>query len=152
MSAHDRLFKLQIPADEESAPSDVVVPFRGGAVETPPSSDPAIETAEEALERLGLFDRLRPAQERLTSTWRAAWIGDGAFGMRPRPVADLARQYWTDPKPYIRDALILRVPYAAYGAPVIAVTAAAHLLLLVISYPSLLAGSALLVFVLSLFM
>lgn len=151
MSAPDRLFKLQLPADEESAPSDVVVPFRGGA-EPPPAKVDEQEEAAELQDRPRLLDRLRPAQERLTSGWRAAWIGDGAFGMRPRPVADLARQYWTDPKPYIRDALILRVPYAAYGAPVIAVTAAAHLLLLVISYPSLLAGSALLVFVLNLFM
>lgn len=146
MSASDRLFQLDLPADEQPPPGDVVVQFRGGTAEALPVGD------DQAQERPGLLDRLRPARDRVASGWRTAWIGDGAFGLRPRPVADLARQYWTDPKPYIRDALLLRVPYALYGVPVIAVTAAAHLLLLVISYPSLLAGSALLVFLISLFM
>jgi len=95
---------------------------------------------------------VKPALERTASGWRSAWVGDGVLGMRPRSVADLSRQFWLAPPAYVRDALILRILYAVYGVPVIVVSAAAHLLLLVISYPSLLAGTGLLVLFVSLFL
>jgi hypothetical protein len=94
---------------------------------------------------------VRHQQIRLRAGFRAAVVGEGVLGMSPRPVADLIRQFYTDPKPYIRDALILRIPYALYGVPVVVLTAALHLLLLVISYPTLLAGTALLIVLISLF-
>lgn len=145
MSAHDPIFKLDLPG-EEPKPRDVVVQF-------PTPADPApVEQVEETRVRPALRERLQPAVERFGAGWRAAWVGDGILGMRPRPVADLVRQFWTSPPPYIRDALILRIPYALYGTPVIAATAAVHLVLLVISYPSLLAGTCLLVLFVSLFL
>lgn len=151
MSAPDKLFHLQLPIDEPPAASDVVVPFPGAAAEPVPADSAPSGVVEVAEQPAALVERFQPAVDRLTSAWRSAWVGDGVLGMRPRPVADLARQYWTDPKPYIRDALILRIPYAAYGVPVVVLTAAAHLLLLIISYPTLLAGTGLLVVILSLF-
>ena len=138
------LFKLQLPGEEpaEQPARDVVVRFPGA--ELPAEADaPAPPVG-----RASLVERLGPVRERVASGWRTAWVGDGILGMRPRPVAALARQFWTQPPPYVRDALVLRVLYAAYGAPVIAVSAAAHLLLLVISYPSLLAGVSVIVAVL----
>lgn len=145
MSAHDPIFKLDLPGDEPK-PRDVVVQFPTNAEAAP------VEPAEVEDAQLSLRERLQPAVERFGSGWRAAWVGDGILGMRPRPVADLVRQFWTAPPPYIRDALILRIPYAIYGTPVIAATAAVHLVLLVISYPSLLAGTCLLVVFISLFL
>jgi len=92
----------------------------------------------------GVIERITPAVERslarFGATWSAAWTGDGVLGMRPRPVMALVRQFWLSPPPYVRDALILRIPYAVYGAIVIPITAAGHLALLIISYPTLLAG------------
>jgi len=139
VSAHD-LFKLDLPDDRGEAGE--VVPF-------PHASAPAVVEPER---RSTLVERVRPSVERFASGWRAAWVGDGVLGMRPRPVADLARQFWISPKPYIRDAWVLRIPYALYGLPVIAVSATLHLLLFIISYPSLLAGTGLLVLFLSLFL
>ncbi len=147
MSAHDPIFTLDLPGDEPQ-PRDVVVQFPTPADPAPAESGEVEETST----RPALRERLQPAVERFATGWRAAWVGDGILGMRPRPVADLVRQFWTAPPPYIRDALILRIPYAIYGTPVIAATAAAHLLLLVISYPSLLAGTVLIVVFISLFM
>lgn len=155
MPASD-LFTLDLPDDDqpkaeqqseavESQQSGDVVPFPNAA---PPQPAPAAEPGRAA----ALVVRLKPALERTADGWRAAWLGDGVLGMRPRPVAALARQFWTAPPSYIRDALILRIPYALYGVPAIAVSAAAHLILLVISYPSLLAGTGLLVLFISLFL
>jgi hypothetical protein len=145
------LFKLDLPANDppEQQPaaaqqSGDVVPFPNAAPPEPVDAQPGRAVA--------LAVRLKPALERTAAGWRAAWVGDGVLGMRPRPVADLARQFWTAPPSYIRDALILRIPYAVYGVPVVAVSAVAHLFLLVISYPSLLAGSGLLVLFVSLFL
>lgn len=149
MSVHERLFRLDLPTSDsprEVSESGEIVPF--------PNSSPAVATGGEVEEtaRPRLAERARPAVERLSAGWRATWVGDGLLGMRPRPVADLIRQFWTAPKPYIRDAWVLRIPYAIYGAPVIAVSAVVHLLLLIVSYPSLLAGVGLLVLFLSLFL
>jgi hypothetical protein len=138
VSAPD-LFTLDLPGDDQPSQGEVV-PF--------PNSQPA--PVEEP--KRTVADRARPVVERLAAGWRTAWVGDGLLGMRPRPVADLARQFWFAPKPYIRDALILRIPYAIYGAPVIAVSAVLHLLLLIVGYPSLLAATGLLVLFLSLFL
>lgn len=140
------LFSLDLPDDEPQASSEVVVPFP-----TAPPAQPD-EPAAKSKPGMALAVRLRPALERTADGWRAAWVGDGVLGMRPRPVADLVRQFWTAPPAYIRDALVLRIPYAVYGVPVIAVSAAAHLILLVISYPSLLAGASLLIVFVSLFL
>lgn len=146
MSARD-LFKLELPGDEAPAQQPAeVVPFPNSAPLPAPSEDAG------APAKSRLPDRLQVAVERSAAGWRAAWVGDGVLGMHPRPVADLARQFWTAPKPYIKDAWVLRIPYAIYGIPVIAVSAAAHLLLLIISYPSLLAGTGLLVLFISLFL
>lgn len=146
MPPHDPLFKLELPETEPPS-QGAVVPF--------PQSSPAPEVRDdsdtEMLERPAA-DRFRQMTERLADTWRTAWIGDGLLGMRPRPVADLARQFWFAPKPYIRDAWVLRVPYAIYGTPVIFLSAAAHLLLFIVSYPSVLAAAGLLVLFLSLFL
>lgn len=121
--------------DERDAPEGVILPFSGPlALETVPARPamtPAVVVRHQAI--------------RLRAAFHAAVIGDGLLGMRPRPVADLIRQFWLAPPPYIRDALLLRIPYAIYGAVVIPVTAAAHLVLLVIAYPALLAAAALLV-------
>ena len=141
MSAPD-LFKLDLPDDDQSSQGEVV-PF-------PNSAAPV--AVDEPEPTRPLAQRARPVMERLAAGWRTAWIGDGLLGMRPRPVADLIRQFWTAPTPYIRDALILRIPYAIYGAPVIATSAVLHLLLLIVSYPSLLAATGLLVLFLSLFL
>jgi hypothetical protein len=148
------LFRLRLPteapqdppaaataADPEAAPGGEVVTFPGTSA-GPQADEP---------DRDALAERLRAAVGQFTAGWRDVWVGDGVLGMRPRSVADLARQYWTRPKPYIRDALILRIPYAIYGAPVIVLTAALHLFLLVISYPTLLAATTLLVVLISLF-
>ncbi|TDD54617.1 hypothetical protein E1286_05355 [Nonomuraea terrae] len=145
MPARD-LFQLDLPGEAPAEKPAEVVLF--------PHSVPAPveESAADQKRSLALALAVRPALERTADGWRAAWIGDGLLGMRPRPVADLARQFWTDPKPYIKDALILRIPYAIYGAPVIAVSAVAHLLLLIISYPSLLAGTGLLIAFIALFL
>lgn len=143
MSAHD-LFTLDLPDDDPSS-SGEVVPF-------PSSAPPARTGGEEEPQQAAWSGWLQPVAERLSAGWRAAWVGDGVFGMRPRPVADLARQFWTSPPPYIRDALVLRIPYAIYGTPVIVLAATAHLLLLIIGYPSLLAATGLLALFLSLFM
>lgn len=142
MSAPD-LFTLDLPDDDQPSQGEVV-PF--------PNSPPAPVEEPEPEPKRTVADRARPVVERLAAGWRTAWIGDGLLGVRPRPVADLARQFWFAPKPYIRDALILRIPYAIYGAPVIAVSAVLHLLLLIVSYPSLLAATGLLVLFLSLFL
>ena len=149
MSARERLFKLDLPDGDPPETGEVVVAFPHASAEVAPAG-PAELAAQP--QPGGIVDRLRPQVERFTAGWRAAWVGDGVLGMRPRPVADLARQFWTSPPAYIRDAWILRIPYAIYGVPVIAVTAAAHLLLLIISYPSLLAGTGLLVLFVSLFL
>lgn len=141
MSAPD-LFRLKLPDDDPPASGEVV------AFPHSPTA-PALVVDERPPK---LAKRARPAVERAAAGWRAAWVGDGVLGMRPRPVADLARQFWTEPKPYIRDAWLLRIPYAVYGAPVIAVSAVVHLLLFIVSYPSLLAGVGLLVLFLSLFL
>ncbi|MGA4989835.1 hypothetical protein [Nonomuraea bangladeshensis] len=144
MSARD-LFRLDLPGDEPPEAGEVV-PFPNAA------PLPALQEGDLVPARPGLVERVQPSVERFATGWRAAWVGDGLLGMRPRPVADLIRQFWTDPKPYIKDALVLRIPYAIYGVPVIAVSAVTHLLLLIISYPSLLAGTGLLVLFLSLFL
>lgn len=144
MSARD-LFKLSLPGEEPSEAGEVV-PFPSAAPLPAPHEDAP------APARPGLVGRVQPSVERFATGWRAAWVGDGLLGMRPRPVADLARQFWTDPQPYIKDALLLRIPYALYGVPVVAVSAAAHLLLFIVSYPSLLAGIGLLVLFISLFL
>jgi hypothetical protein len=141
VSAPD-LFKLDLPGDDQSSDGEVV-PFPGSAA-------PAAVDGPEPKRPLAQW--ARPVMERVSAGWRTAWIGDGLLGMRPRPVADLARQFWFAPKPYIRDALILRIPYAIYGAPVIAISAVLHLLLLIVGYPSLLAAAGLLVLFLSLFL
>lgn len=141
MSAPD-LFKLDLPDDDQTSQGEVV-PF-------PSSAAPV--AVDEPEPKTSLGQRARPVMERVAAGWRTAWIGDGLLGMRPRPVADLARQFWFAPKPYIRDALILRIPYAIYGAPVIATSAVLHLLLLIVGYPSLLAATGLLVLFLSLFL
>lgn len=143
MQAREPLFRLELPGEE---PRDNVVQLPGTQAE--PETSPEAELPVVVDDRPRLVERLQPARDRLTSGWRAAWLGDGVLGMRPRPVADLARQFWTSPPPYVRDALILRIPYALYGIPAIAVSAAAHLLLLVISYPSLLALAGLIVTIL----
>lgn len=144
------MYKVTLPADPDE-PRGNVRPIRPVALPTTaaPASEPEEQPAED---RPGFRDRVGPAAQRFTDGWRNAWIGDGILGMRPRPVMDLVRQFWTAPPSYVRDALILRIPYAIYGAPVITFTAAAHLLLLVISYPSLLAGTGLLVLFISLFL
>lgn len=148
MSAHEPMFRLDLPGDDEApqVAGEVVVPF--------PSTRPvkADEPAAKPKPGAALALRVKPALERTASGWRSAWVGDGVLGMRPRSVADLARQFWLAPPAYVRDALILRIPYAVYGVPVIVASAAAHLLLLVISYPSLLAGTGLLVLFVSLFL
>lgn len=146
-------YEIALPREESE--HDNVVQLRGAAstVSAEAATTPAVPDPAEgpAAERAGLRDQLQPVVERLAAGWSVAWVGEGVFGLRPRPVADLARQFWTDPKPYIRDALILRVPYAIYGTPVIALSAAAHLLLLIISYPALLTASILLALFISLF-
>lgn len=144
MSAREPLFRLELPSEEPR--HDNVVQLPGTQADSGPSADAGLPAVVEGRPRLA--ERLQPVRDRVASGWRVAWLGDGVLGMRPRPVADLARQFWVSPPPYIRDALILRVPYALYGVPVIAVTAASHLLLLVISYPSLLAVVGVLVGVL----
>lgn len=138
-------YEIALPKDE--APHNVVQ-LRAAAEAAPagPASEPVVQ-ADEQPDRPGVLERLQPTREQLAAAWSAAWVGDGAFGLQPRPVADLARQFWTQPKPYIADALILRIPYAIYGTPVIALSAAAHLLLFILSYPSVLAASALLALV-----
>mgnify|MGYP001195899135 FL=1 len=150
-------FKLRMP-DPGSEP-----PTAGGGEPTPTPAEnengaearvvlfPAAHTPSP---KQGLLDQVTPAAQRalvkFAEEWRDAWVGDGILGRRPRPVADLVRQFWLDPPPYVRDAIVLRVPYAVYGAIVIPVTVATHLILLIISYPSLLIGVALLVGILSL--
>lgn len=152
MPARD-LFRLELPDDTEPADG---APGDGEVVPFPSPPPPAVSDAGtgevERVARQALAERVKPSFERFATGWRAAWVGDGILGMHPRPVADLARQFWTDPKPYIKDALVLRIPYALYGIPVIAFTAVAHLLLLIVSYPSLLAGTGLLVLFISLFL
>jgi hypothetical protein len=148
------VFRLDLPSDSPSdaeQPAEGEKPAAGDVVVRFPSSE-ALPAEVDKPQRAGIVDRLQPQVERFTAGWRAAWVGDGVLGMRPRPVADLARQFWISPPAYIRDAWLLRIPYAIYGVPVIAVTAAAHLLLLIISYPSLLAGTGLLVLFVSLFL
>jgi hypothetical protein len=140
VSAPD-LFKLELPGEEPEEPqARVVVRFPGSA--EPPAE---VDALAAPTRRASMVERFGPARERVASGWRTAWVGDGILGMRPRPVVALARQFWTQPPPYIRDALVLRALYAAYGAPVIVASAAAHLLLLVISYPSLLAAVSVIV-------
>lgn len=143
MSARD-LFRLDLPDDPDQREGELV-PF-------PNSIPPAPVGGEPDKRGLSLAARVRPSVEHFTSGWRAVWTGDGLFGMRPRPVAELARQFWTAPKPYIRDALLLRIPYALYGLPVIVASVCLHVLLLIVSYPSLLAGVGLLVLFVSLFL
>ncbi|MFI7470532.1 hypothetical protein [Nonomuraea sp. NPDC049646] len=142
------LFTLSLPGDGEQPTQQQgeVVPFPHSHDLEPAADTPAVSRS------VALRDRIQPLLERTETGWRTAWVGDGILGRSPRPVADLARQFWTDPKPYIKDALILRIPYAVYGTPVIIASAAAHLFLLVISYPSLLAGTSLLVLFISLFL
>ena len=145
------LFKLNLPGEEPPAESTQQQENSDGEAKVV-ELFPAGEASAPA--RSGVLDRVTPAVERslarFAEGWTAAWVGDGVLGMRPRPVMDLVRQFWLNPPPYIADALILRVPYAVYGAIVIPVTAATHLVLLIISYPSLLIGVALLVGILSL--
>lgn len=149
MPTPDRLFRLDLPTSD--GPRDA--PDSGELVPFPNAPIALSDTAEmDQAPKPRLAERARPAVERAAAGWRAAWVGDGVLGMRPRPVADLARQFWTEPKPYIRDAWLLRIPYAIYGTPVIAVSAVVHLLLFIVSYPSLLAGVGLLVLFLSLFL
>lgn len=126
------LFRLHLPEEPESE-HEVVALF--------PDATEGVEQAEPG----ALTIWLESGRERLAAGWRTTWVGDGLLGLRPRPVADLIRQFWTTPPPYIRDALVLRIPYTIYGGAAIALTAAAHLVLLVIGYPALLAAAALLV-------
>lgn len=144
-------FKLELPTTEEIGPEErnTVVPFPGTQ---PPTSDPeaAAPSADivPADPKPSLLDRVVLLGGQVSEVWSSAWVGDGLLGHRPRPVADLIRQFITEPPPYIRDALILRIPYALYGAPVITTSAAAHLLLFIVSYPSVFAGVATLITIL----
>src|SRR5690606_7008365 len=142
------MFRLDLPGDDETPPAagDVVVPF---------PSAPPVKTDEPAAKPkpgAALALRVKPALERTASGWRSAWVGDGVFGMRPRSVADLSRRFWMATPGYVREGLKLRNMSAVYGVPGSGDSAAAHLLLLVISYPSLLAGTGLLVLFVSLFL
>lgn len=143
--------RFELPDSDEAEPADdgVVLPF--DRAKTPACSTAVPEVPVTRQVAVAVRSTLRHQGIRFRAGFRSAVVGDGVLGMRPRPVADLIRQFWTAPPPYIRDALALRIPYAAYGAPVIAVTAAAHALLLVISYPSVLAGACVLVLFISLF-
>ncbi|MEU8151827.1 hypothetical protein [Nonomuraea sp. NPDC048901] len=143
--------RFTIPDDHNATSGDdgggVVLPFdRDQLPDAPSSEDSPPRSLALAVRTAGRHQGIR-----LRVGFRAAVVGDGLLGMRPRPVADLIRQFWFAPKPYIRDALILRIPYAIYGAPVIAASAVLHLLLLIVSYPSLLAATGLLAMFLSLF-
>jgi hypothetical protein len=145
------LFKLDLPveaADQADRPDSAsgdeakVVRLFPTAADSEPAA-PAQPPVKAEPPQPGVLERITPAVERsltrFAEGWSAAWTGDGVLGMRPRPVMALVRQFWVSPPPYIADALILRIPYAVYGAMVIPLSAAVHLLLLLISYPSLLA-------------
>lgn len=161
MSAPDRLFQLNLPDSDDKHPekdaeeeqtAPVVVPFPTANPDAVPALVDDPSTRPGVLERFQpAVTRIQPAVERFSTGWRAAWIGDGVLGMRPRPVADLARQFWTQPPAYIRDVPVLRVPYALYGVPVIVLSAAAHLVLLIVSYFSLLIATCLVVLFISFF-
>ncbi|MGC5012485.1 hypothetical protein ACLQ2R_17110 [Streptosporangium sp. DT93] len=150
------LFRLNLPNSEQLPAADTepvadAAPESGAVVRFPGTEVlPADPGQPAALERIQSAAGV--SVERFAAGWRAAWIGDGVLGMRPRPVADLARQFWTAPPPYIQDALILRIPYALYGVVAVPLSAAAHLLLLIISYPSLLAAALTLALFIHLFL
>lgn len=150
------LFKLDLPGEDPPAPERTET-ADAQVVKLFPSEGDVEPTAEaDAPKTPSVLNRIIPAVERSAARfadgWRAGWVGDGVLGMRPRPVADLVRQFWTAPPAYVADAWILRIPYALYGLVVIPVSAAGHLVLFVISYPSLLAGALLLAIFLSLFL
>ncbi|MFC7641405.1 hypothetical protein ACFQX6_10780 [Streptosporangium lutulentum] len=68
-------------------------------------------------------------------------MGDGVFGQRPASIATLARQYFIDPPPFVRESIALRIFYGLYGVPVVVANVTAQTLLLIIRYPSLLAAT-----------
>ncbi len=136
------MYKVALPADDEE-PDNVVIGQFGGEnlpAEQPEEAEPADQVTPG--KQLMVLAR-RELMPRVQRAFDAAVVGETLFGKQPASILTLVRQYWTEPPAYIKDALILRVPYALYGIPVITANVVGQALFLIIRYPSLLISTAL---------
>lgn len=134
------MYEIALPQDDEA--DNVVVGQFGG--ESSPAEPPADEPADQVPPGMQLVILARrELVPRVKQGFSDAVVGETLLAKQPASILTLVRQYWTEPPPYIRDALILRVPYALYGIPVIATNVIGQTLFLIIRYPSLLAATAL---------
>ncbi|WP_433235624.1 hypothetical protein ACQPYK_25670 [Streptosporangium sp. CA-135522] len=135
------MYEITLPKDDDEPDNVVVGQFGGENPPAEPSDDVAADQVPPGKQLMVLARReLVP---RVKQGFSDAVVGETLLAKQPASILTLARQYWTEPPPYIRDALILRVPYALYGIPVIAINLAGQTLFLIIRYPSLLAATAL---------
>ncbi len=136
------MYELRLPddGDEEQTDNVVIGPFpapadadEGDAAVPAGQDEPDDAVALLEVAKAELLPHVEELLDRLV-------VGDGLFGLRPASIATLARQYWIDPPPFVRDALALRIAYGLYGVPVITANLVLQPLFLIIRYPSLLAA------------
>ncbi|MEV4749104.1 hypothetical protein AB0K21_22220 [Streptosporangium sp. NPDC049248] len=134
------MYEIALPQDDEA--DNVVVGQFGG--ENPPAEPPAEVPADQVSPGMQLVVLARrELVPRVKQGFSDAVVGETLLAKQPASILTLVRQYLIEPPPYIREALILRVPYALYGIPVITVNVVGQTLFLIIRYPSLLAATAL---------
>ncbi|MEU8195205.1 hypothetical protein AB0C10_15635 [Microbispora amethystogenes] len=137
------MYKVALPPDDEPEADNLVVGNFGGdnlPAEQPEEPEPAEQVTPG--KQLMVLAR-RELVPRIQRGFTAAVVGETLLGKQPASILTLVRQYWTEPPAYIKDALILRVPYALYGVPVITANVVGQALFLIIRYPSLLISTAL---------